>query len=747
MNKSKIIILLIFIGVIIFAVLDSSSSLRNEIETIKREISSRLSNTSKMASFISKMPALTGAIEFQSYTQLDIVIDNIFKEDTSIKRFLVLDKQGNILHSKISAIEEIKKIPHDIIAKSNSFTYFFQEESVFISKEINTEISQESFWIIFQINYRSLLNERLESMSLPNQTLRGVYHEDKKSNLEFLNLNSVNIRKSYLKAYVERNIFRLSSIILILMLITTLIVKMLFSPIRKIIFSLQNISNENYEIINPNSYPRIFRPIIKSIIDANLTIKEASRKQTESNILKERNEAVAKTAAKVAHDIRSPLTSLEFIVSNISPNLSEKERLTANLALERISDILRTLSGKKTSEDQSEAKIEIIDPLVKRILSEKRLEFKSKTNVELRLNNLLPYGVFVKISKADFYRTMSNLINNSAEAFIPDKKLYIDINLLSANGVCVIDIKDNGKGIPKNILDKVIEHGVSYEKDSGSGIGLTSAKETIEKYNGSLVLNSEEGKGTTVTIKLPIVSAPTWFQTILKPMTSNICIIDDDDSIHSIWDEILSGKKLNITHIKSADEFETWIKNVKKDHYTFLFDLELLGSKVNGLELIEKFKLEQRSTLVTSHYDDFDVQTNAQKLGVKIIPKDSASTIMIDLSLVFVKKMVLIEDDQFIHMSWQMAAEKNEIDLSTYFSIDDFLKDADKFPKNTLIYIDSNFNNGIKGEFESKKIFDLGFSNLFLASGMDFEELPYWIQGNQGKSFPVTVMSYSKLHG
>ncbi len=481
--------------------------------------------------------------------------------------------------------------------------------------------------------------------------------------------------------------------------------------------------------IKSKEYLEIQEKIISSFKQIN--------KAEEERIIFERSVERQIIAEKVAHDIRSPLTSLEFIVKNISRNLAEKERITANQALERISDILRTLGGKKATEDQSYVGLEIIDPLVERIISEKRLEFKTNNNIEMRLQNNIPYGTFVQISKAEFYRTMSNLINNSAEAVIPDKKLIIDIILSQLNSECLITIKDNGKGIPKDALSRVFQHGVSLGKDTGSGIGLTSAKETIEKYKGSLALSSEEGMGTIVTIKLPVVSAPRWFKTALKITTSNVCIIDDDDSIHSVWDEILSGRNLYITHIKSSEEFVLWFKEINKSDFSFLFDLELLGSKMNGLELIEKFNLEARSTLVTSHYDDKLVQDKAQKLGVKIIPKDSASRIAIDFAPVTTKRIVLIDDDKFVHSSWELGADKKLIDLFTYFTIDDFLKESEQFSKDTAIYIDSNLKDGIRGEIEAKRIYDLGFENLTLASGMDFPQLPYWIKGNQGKGFPL----------
>ncbi|TXG77879.1 hybrid sensor histidine kinase/response regulator [Candidatus Dojkabacteria bacterium] len=593
-------------------------------------------------------------------------------------------------------------------------------------------------------SHTTKLSSRLKSTS--GQNMKSYFAEGTVGNSKCIGLNLAN-KKNLSLCFNEEKLspwfwLNSSSITLVIVLcVLVLVYFVLYSYfigriLKPLYRFLDNITGLTKGEFSPQSANSKYSEINK-LIEASNIIGQKLQHFQEIEIERTKNEAVAKTAEKVAHDIRSPLTSLEFIVKNIGANLAEKERITANQALERISDILRTLGGRKSTEDQTQVKVEIVDPLVKRIISEKRLEFKTKNNIEMRLHNNIPYGTFVTISKAEFYRTISNLINNSAEAAFPDKKLVIDITLSQFLDDCIITIKDNGRGIPSDALSLVFQHGVSFGKDSGSGIGLTSAKETIEKYKGALSLNSEEGKGTVVTIKLPIVSAPRWFKTALKITTSNVCIIDDDDSIHSIWDEILSGKNLSITHIKSSNEFELWFRGINKSDYSFLFDLELLGSKMNGLDLIKKFNLEARSTLVTSHYDDKSVQNIAQKLGVKIIPKDSASRISIDLSPVSAKKMVLIDDDNLIHLGWEMCADKKQVDLASYFTIDDFLRDSDKFSKDTAIYIDSNLKDGVKGEIESKKIFDLGFENLILASGLDFQQLPYWIKGNQGKAFPL----------
>ena len=235
MKNTKLISALIFVGVIVFALLDSNSRLNDETKAITREISSRLSNTNKMASFISKMPALTGAIEFQSYNQLDVVIENMFKDDSSIKRFLVIDQSGAILHSKTSELDDVTNLPKDILSSTPEYTYHFYGENVFISKKLTSELNQQNFFIVFQINYLSLLNERLQMLSLPIQSINTLIHKAKNPDLGFIKINNFNLWTSYLKTYLEKNVFRLSAIVLILILMATLLVRMLISPVRKII--------------------------------------------------------------------------------------------------------------------------------------------------------------------------------------------------------------------------------------------------------------------------------------------------------------------------------------------------------------------------------------------------------------------------------------------------------------------------------------------------------------------------------
>ena len=91
---------------------------------------------------------------------------------------------------------------------------------------------------------------------------------------------------------------------------------------------------------------------------------------------------------------------------------------------------------------------------------------------------------------------------------------------------------------------------------------------------------------------------------------------------------------------------------------------------------------------------------------------------------------ILIDDDKYIRLSWQLKSKKDGVDFCGFDSIYDFLQKYQNFVLESNIYIDSNLGRGIKGEIESKKIADLGFKNIYLTTGysdLDISNYP-WIK-------------------
>ena len=184
--------------------------------SLKRELVSRVNNIDKMASLISKMPALTGAIEFQSFNQLDVVIDNMFKDDTCLKKFFIVDDGENILHSISSSVVGSMKIPAGLVRKSKSSVYNFVNGKLYLLKEVKSQFSDTSYQIYFEVDYLKILNERLELLKLEPLNSIELELSTNKTNFDFLVLNDLDRQLSYLGIYFSKNLLKLISLFLLM---------------------------------------------------------------------------------------------------------------------------------------------------------------------------------------------------------------------------------------------------------------------------------------------------------------------------------------------------------------------------------------------------------------------------------------------------------------------------------------------------------------------------------------------------
>lgn len=480
---------------------------------------------------------------------------------------------------------------------------------------------------------------------------------------------------------------------------------------------------------------------------------------------------MANLAAQVAHDIRSPLAALTMAEKEFGA-LPEETRILVRSAVSRIRDIANHLLDKNREDGKAEqstqhgpgiavenVSTQLIPSLMDGLITEKRMQYRPKMGIEIEAHLESAYGLFAGIQPNEFKRVLSNLVNNSVEALGDKGKVTISLGAISDKQI-QIEVRDNGKGIPSEILAKLGQRGQTHGKVGGSGLGLYHARTSVESWGGKLELQSKVGHGTAIVITLPQVRAPAWFVAELTLIPhSTLVVLDDDESIHRIWDgradsAQLGDQGIKLVHLSTPTELRRWIADAAKQTTSsrYLFDYELLGFADSGLDLIEELGIAANSILVTSRFEDPAIRVRCERLQVPLIPKGMAG--FVPIRVLATEKTVpaerldaiLIDDDEIVHLSWKFSAKKAGCKYEGFRSVDEFLDKADSLDRTVPIYIDSYLGKNkqgveVQGEWVARDIFGMGFKQIYLATGLppaDVDKMS-WLCGVREKEPPFSI--------
>lgn len=293
----------------------------------------------------------------------------------------------------------------------------------------------------------------------------------------------------------------------------------------------------------------------------------------------ERDAAIGRIAAQVAHDIQSPLAALEVVQGDIT-QLPEDKRLLIQSAINRINDIANSLLDRQRAlapAHETEASPQYLVPLIEPTIGEKRLQFRSLTHVkiETRIGDSTS-GASAAVQPIQFKRLLSNLINNAVEA-LDSRGGTVTVRLSATNGRVQIVVQDDGKGIPPDILAKLGRRGESHGKTGGTGLGLHHALTTTESWGGKLSIESKVGQGTTVTVDLPRTASGTP-----PEGRCDAVLIDDDPLTQMTWKVAASRSKKRLSAFTTLSAFLNAARSIGRDTPIYV-DAEL-GDGMNGAQ-------------------------------------------------------------------------------------------------------------------------------------------------------------------
>ncbi|MDR1417938.1 MAG: PAS domain-containing sensor histidine kinase [Endomicrobium sp.] len=333
----------------------------------------------------------------------------------------------------------------------------------------------------------------------------------------------------------------------------------------------------------------------------------------------EKQKELYELARKVAHDIGSPLQALEVVQFISLKKLDEKEKHMFQLAIKSIHDISDSLIKKYRKEEKISYNNNYIavDLRMNESIESKRYEYQDKS---LRINFYPDESnkfVFIKGNSSNFSRMMSNLLNNALEA-IEDKEGIIDVSYEVKGEEVEIRVKDNGNGMPKEMVEKLNNgEAVGSTREKGHGIGMEQIITTIKEMNGKMEVISTKGRGTEFMLRFNKSDAPKWFaKKIELKKGDTVVILDDEVLIHEVWKVRLKEyeNNINVKYFTEGLEAINFLNSIEDKSKVFLFtDYELKGQDINGIEVIEKSQMHERHVLVTSK-DLSDIKNFNEKI-------------------------------------------------------------------------------------------------------------------------------------
>jgi len=229
--------------------------------------------------------------------------------------------------------------------------------------------------------------------------------------------------------------------------------------------------------------------------------------------LQDRVKSVEAFAADVAHELKNPLTSLQSAIETLQLSKEEEERKQlikiAIKDLKRLDRLISDISSSSRLEvELARGEFEVIDirDVLQSVMEVTRTNITKKIDININLklpkNKIEVLGIGDRIAQV-FYNLIDNAISFSKTGY------NIDINASTTKSDAVIEIRDEGPGIPKENLGRIFERFYTYRPEekifgNNSGLGLSICKQIIKSLNGTIIATNRMGGGAVFTIILPL---------------------------------------------------------------------------------------------------------------------------------------------------------------------------------------------------------------------------------------------------
>ena len=308
--------------------------------------------------------------------------------------------------------------------------------------------------------------------------------------------------------------------------------------------------------------------------------------------------SIGEISAGVAHEINNPLNIMQGYLDLFDQQIMHKSvdrnqltDLSASLksSILRIAKIVRSL--KSFSYNYSnELEVFDLNPVIGDSLKLMKAIY-AKEGVQLNLDISAP-PLWVKASANQLQQVLLNLVSNAHDAIENQSEKKILVQSFIRNDKAVIEVRDNGPGIPCEIQDKIFQPFFTTKPPGkGTGLGLGISHYLVEKMSGQLEFHTSK-EGTLFSLSLPIATSPsnlnkvenvntTYQQRIY--VTGHCLVVDDENEVNEYLTPLLESKGLQVSYAKNGREAA---KMLQEQAFAFVVS-DYNMPEMNGVELME----------------------------------------------------------------------------------------------------------------------------------------------------------------
>ena len=307
----------------------------------------------------------------------------------------------------------------------------------------------------------------------------------------------------------------------------------LSNDINSVIDGMKHISNSD-DIIYANNLPVTSNDEIGDLTASFNEIQKLTKTyvdQLHSNqetlMESERLASLGQLIGGIAHNLKTPIMSISGALEGLKNLIKEYEDSIDDPEVnsqdhhdiandmsewiskikdytEYMSDIITAVKGQAVTLSEADSVHFTLDELVKRVNILMKHELKNAI-IYLNISMKTDENTVINGDINSLVQVINNMISNAIQAYNGETNKNIELILESKNNNVYISVKDYASGMPKTVQEKLFKEMITTKGKNGTGLGLYMSYSTIKAhFNGDIVFESEEGKGTTFTIIIPL---------------------------------------------------------------------------------------------------------------------------------------------------------------------------------------------------------------------------------------------------